>query len=62
MKKAYKIVIDHRGCTYCERGKTWTIKCPNGYCIGQSYDERTDAKDIADMLNNAYEEGKKATL
>lgn len=53
----YFVELDHSGCPKCSHDKTWTIIGPDSYGIGQSFTAASDAAELCELLNVAYEHG-----
>jgi hypothetical protein len=52
-------------CHRCGEGESWTVKGPDGACIGQSWtgeDAECNAEETAMALNAAYELGYSASI
>lgn len=60
MRQAYRVEIDKEGCTKCGAGKIWVIIGPGEMGTGVGYGAEEEADDVAEDLNLAFEEGKKA--
>jgi hypothetical protein len=60
---AYVAFRETEPCRRCGEGESWTVKGPDGSCIGQSWvgaDAECNATETAQMLNAAFELGRKA--
>ena len=55
----YKVVEDDGGCVHCGHGQMWTVMGPDEICIGQAFEDREAADDLADFMNQAYLAGVK---
>ena len=58
---AYTAFKETEACKRCGGGESWTIKGPDGLCIGSSWegdDAECRAEEWAQELNRAYELGK----
>jgi len=54
---AYKAILETEACARCHEGETWTVKGPDGLCIGQSWagdEAECNSLETAEMLNGAY--------
>ena len=63
MTDAYVAFLETASCHRCGEGESWTVKGPDGACIGQSWtgdDADCNAEEAAQMLNVAYELGRAA--
>ena len=61
--EAYTAVLETEACARCHEGETWTVKGPDGLCIGQSWagdEAQCNALETAEMLNGAFETGKRS--
>lgn len=61
MSDAYTAFRETEPCHRCGEGESWTVKGPDGACIGQSWtgDEADlNAEETAQMLNAAFELGR----
>jgi hypothetical protein len=56
-EKVYTVEIDDRGCGN-EAG--YTVVGPDGVAECAVYNDRDVAEEIADLMNNAYEQGRRA--
>lgn len=57
---AYTAILETEACARCHEGETWTVKGPDGLCIGQSWagdEAKCNAIETAEMLNGAYGHG-----
>jgi hypothetical protein len=60
---AYTAFKETDACARCHEGESWTVKGPDGVCIGQSWegdDAECNAEETAQMLNAAFEAGKRS--
>ncbi len=60
----YKVVknLDYRSCETCGHGTMWTVQGPPDDCqLGESFHNRDQAADIAELMNLAYESGAEET-
>lgn len=60
---AYIAIQETEPCKRCGEGESWTVKGPDGVCIGQSWtgdDAACNAEEMAQALNAAYEAGQKS--
>lgn len=56
----YRAVIDEEACPHCDKGETWTVKCPDGTYLGETWgdsDGQANAEEMAEALNCAYKQG-----
>jgi hypothetical protein len=56
------VIFRDKGCSKCSNGKTFTILYPNGTEHGESFGKQSDAQDLADELNKAYELGRQSEI
>lgn len=59
-QRAYVAFRETEPCHRCGEGESWTVKGPDGACIGQSWtgdDAECDAEESAQALNAAFELG-----
>lgn len=64
MADAYVSFKETEACARCHEGESWTVKGPDGLCIGRSWtgdDADLNAEEMAQALNAAYILGKHAT-
>lgn len=54
----YFITVDTNGCGHCGEGRTWAIVGPDGAMGGTSFEDEDQAADLAELLNDAYWQGK----
>jgi hypothetical protein len=62
---AYQPFKETDACARCGEGESWTVKGPDGLCIGQSWEgeeAECNAIETAEMLNAAFEAGKRVGL
>ena len=59
-KEEYSIAVDASGCKKCGAGTLWTVVNSDGVGIGQSFEDASIVKEIADLMNHAFERGKNA--
>jgi hypothetical protein len=60
---AYKVVVLNEPCRTCLGGTEYSVEGPDGICIGTSWVEFEDVDEAeywCDLLNTAFEEGKKS--
>jgi hypothetical protein len=60
---AYTAILETETCARCHEGETWTVKGPDGLCIGQSWagdEAECNALETAEMLNGAYRLGRES--
>lgn len=60
--QAYRVELDNPGCATCGAGKTFSVAGPGQVVEAISYASEEDAKDWADALNAAYDQGRTAVL
>ena len=63
MTDAYTAFQETEPCKRCGEGESWTVKGPDGLCIGQSWtgdDAECHAEEAAQMLNAAFELGEQS--
>jgi hypothetical protein len=58
--KVYTVEIDYRGCSSCGNEAGYTVVGPDGIEECAVYADRGMAEEIADLMNSAYEQGKRA--
>lgn len=59
---SYEVILEKSACPHCGRGESWTVKGPDDVLIGQSWEGpegECEADETSQMLNAAYELGKK---
>ena len=56
----YTVEIDQQGCSRCGSEAGYTVVGPDGVEESPIYNDRRDAEEIAEMLNLAYEQGRRA--
>ena len=54
-KAMYTVEVDSRGCSNCGDGIGFTVVGPDGVEECAVYNDRRDAEEIAELMNNAYE-------
>jgi hypothetical protein len=59
-KEAYRVEIDVSGCPKCGHGAYWDVIGPDDVALATSYADKEDAIEIAEILNMAYEAGRKS--
>ena len=62
--EAYAAFKETDACVRCGEGETWTVKGPDGLCIGQSWEgdeAECSALETAEMLNGAYRLGRESS-
>ena len=57
--KVYTVEIDNRGCSNCGREAGYTVVGPDGVEESAVYHDREVAEEIADLMNMAYEQGRR---
>ena len=60
MRQPYTVEVDKPGCDHCGTGCQWTVVGPDDVAIGQSFEDKELADDIADYMNMAFDAGKLA--
>jgi hypothetical protein len=58
--KVYTVEVDKRGCSSCGNEAGYTVVGPDGVEECAVYNDRGVAEEIADLMNNAYEQGRRA--
>ena len=58
----YFVECDKEGCERCGAERTWTVMTPpdGETALGESWVSRDDAEHVAELLNEAFQEGMKA--
>lgn len=59
-EKVYTVEVDIRGCSRCGKEAGYTVVGPDGVEESSVYNDRGIAEEIADLMNNAYELGRKS--
>lgn len=59
-EKIYTVEVDIRGCSSCGKEAGYTVVGPDGVEECAVYNDREVAEEIADLMNNAYELGRKS--
>ena len=59
-EKVYTVEIDSRGCSNCGSEAGYTVVGPDGVEECAVYHFRGDAEVIADLMNTAYERGRRS--
>ena len=59
-EKIYTVEVDIRGCSRCGKEAGYTVVGPDGVEESSVYNDRGIAEEIADLMNNAYELGRKS--
>ena len=57
MNGPYHIEVERDGCRFCGAGKTYWVVGSDDVADGTTYENEEDALDLADMLNDAFENG-----
>ena len=60
--KPYEVIEDEEECQRCGSGQTWTIRQPDGVCIGSTFIEEADADELCQLLNHAFHLGQQNVL
>lgn len=60
--KVYTVEVDPRGCSSCGSEAGYTVIGPDGVEECVLYNDRHMAEEIADLMNIAYEQGRRAVL
>lgn len=55
----YTVEIDNRGCSNCGHEAGYTVVGPDGVEECAVYNDREVAEEIADLMNTAYEQGRR---
>lgn len=58
--KMYTVEIDPRGCSGCGKEAGYTVVGPDGVEESPIYNDRGEAEEIADLMNSAYEQGRRS--
>ena len=61
-QNAYRVEVELKGCKCCRAGRTWMVVDPNESAGGTVYGNKEDADEIAEMLNEAFELGRKSAV
>jgi hypothetical protein len=59
-EKVYTVEIDNRGCSNCGKEAGYTVVGPDGVEECAVYNDRGIAEEIADLMNTAYEQGRRS--
>jgi hypothetical protein len=59
-EKMYTVEIDSRGCSNCGTDVGYTVVGPDGVAECAVYNDREVAEEIADLMNTAYEQGRRS--
>ena len=59
-KKVYTVEIDLQGCSGCGTEAGYTVIGPDGVEESAVYNDRHVAEEIAELMNSAYELGRRA--
>jgi hypothetical protein len=59
-EKVYTVEIDDRGCSGCGSEVGYTVVGPDGVEESAVYNDRGVAEELADLMNNDYEQRRKA--
>lgn len=57
--RVYTVEIDNRGCSNCGKEAGYTVVGPDGVEECAVYNDRAVAEEIADLMNAAYEQGRR---
>jgi hypothetical protein len=60
LEKIYTVEIDGRGCSSCGKEAGYTVVGPDGVEECAIYNDRDVAEEIADLMNSAYAQGRRA--
>ena len=58
--EAYRAVVYEEACLHCGKGEAWTVKCPDGTYLCETWgdsDGQANAEEMAGALNCAYKQG-----
>jgi len=58
--EAYRAVVYEEACLHCGKGEAWTVKCPDGTYLCETWgdsDGQANAEEMAEALNCAYKQG-----
>ena len=58
--KVYSVEIDNRGCSNCGSEAGYTVVGPDGVEECAVYNDRGVAEEIADLMNTAFEQGRRS--
>jgi hypothetical protein len=59
-RKVYTVEVDSRGCSSCGKEVGYTVVGPEGVEECAVYNDREVAEEIAELMNNAYQQGRKS--
>jgi hypothetical protein len=59
-EKVYTVEVDSRGCSSCGKEVGYTVVGPDGVEECAVYNDRAVAEEIAELMNNAYQQGRKS--
>jgi len=58
MNKPFKVQVDSKGCNVCGSNKTWGVtNTLDDSTLGVAYEDKRDARWLANQLNEAFEDG-----
>lgn len=60
LEKIYTVEVDQQGCSRCGSELGYTVVGPDGVEECAIYNDRSAAEEIADLMNLAYEQGRRA--
>ena len=58
--EAYRAVVYEEACLHCGKGETWTVKCPDGTYLCETWGDsggQANVEEMAEALNCAYKQG-----
>lgn len=56
----YRLEVDDEGCPNCLSHKSWTIVGRDEIALGMTFEDRDEAAELADLLNDAYDKARPA--
>ena len=59
-ERVYTVEIDQQGCSRCGTEAGYTVVGPDGVEECGIYNDRQAAEEIAELMNAAYEQGRRA--
>lgn len=61
LKQAYRVEFDMKPCQHCGLGATYAIIGPGEIALAVTYDDKDDAEYVAEILNEAFIQGRTST-
>ena len=58
--EAYRAVVYEEACLHCGKGEAWTVKCPDGTYLCETWGDsggQANVEEMAEALNCAYKQG-----